>query len=98
MARPVIIKDETILFAARQIFLERGIQATTAEVAERAGVSEGSVFKRFKSKLDLFRAAMEDKLAEPDWTRQLSARLGQGDVEENLFDVGMAILAFFREL
>ena len=38
MARPVSIKDETIIAAARQVFLERGIQATTAEVAQRAGV------------------------------------------------------------
>jgi AcrR family transcriptional regulator len=98
MARPVSIKDETIVEAARQVFLERGIQATTAEVAERAGVSEGSVFKRFRSKLDLFRAAMEDKLAQPDWTKHLAARVGKGPVEQNLFEIGMAVIAFFREL
>ena len=63
MARPTSIKDETIVAAAREVFLERGIQATTAEVAERAGVSEGSVFKRFKTKSELFRAAMGDRLS-----------------------------------
>jgi AcrR family transcriptional regulator len=44
---------------ARDVFLERGIRATTAEVAERAGVSEGVLFHRFKSKEGLFSAAMD---------------------------------------
>ncbi len=98
MARPVSIKDETIISAAREVFLERGISATTAEVAERAGVSEGSVFKRFKSKEDLFRAAMADHLHEPAWVRALATRVGRGDVRESLFSVGMEMLAFFRDL
>lgn len=98
MARPISIKDETIVAAAREVFLERGIQATTAEVAERAGVSEGSVFKRFRSKTELFRAAMEDRLAEPPFLHNLAARVGKGDVRENLFATGMEIIAFFRTL
>src|SRR5437899_303972 len=98
MARPVSIKDETIIAAAREIFLERGIQATTAEVAERAGVSEGSVFKRFQSKIDLFRAAMEDRIHDPDWVRELPTRVGKGDVRESMFAIGMGMVAFFRDL
>ncbi len=98
MARPVSIKSETIIEAARQVFLERGIRATTAEVAERAGISEGTIFKRYKSKIDLFRAAMGQDLAEPNWTERLAARVGQGTVEGNLFDIGMGIIAFFREM
>lgn len=43
---------------AREVFLERGIRATTLEVAERAGVSEGSLFHRFRTKEALFRSAM----------------------------------------
>ncbi len=38
--------------------MERGIRATTLDVAERAGVSEGAIFHRFKSKDVLFREAM----------------------------------------
>jgi AcrR family transcriptional regulator len=98
MARPVSIKDETIIAAAREVFLERGIQATTAEVAERAGVSEGSVFKRFKSKLELFRAAMEDKIQDPAWVRELGGRVGRGDVREGMVVLGMEMIAFFRDL
>jgi AcrR family transcriptional regulator len=98
MARPVSIKPETILDAAREVFLERGIQATTAEVAERAGISEGTIFKRYKSKIDLFRAAMGKDLIDPSWSQRLTARVGHGPVEDNLFDIGMGIIAFFREL
>lgn len=51
---------------AREVFLERGIRATTLEVAERAGVSEGVLFHRFKSKEGLFGAAMDfDQEAAP---------------------------------
>jgi AcrR family transcriptional regulator len=98
MARPVSIKPETIIDAARQVFLERGIQATTAEVAERAGISEGTIFKRYKSKIDLFRAAMGENLVQPNWSVRLAARVGQGSVEENLFEIGMNVIAFFREM
>jgi len=47
------------------VFLERGIRATTLEVAERAGVSEGALFHRFKSKEALFGAAMDFDREEP---------------------------------
>lgn len=57
--RPPTIDSEHLLAVARQVFLERGIRATTLEVAERAGVSEGVLFHRFKSKEGLFSAAME---------------------------------------
>jgi len=56
--RPTTIDRERVLVVAREVFLERGIRATTLEVAERAGVSEGSIFHHFKTKDALFREAM----------------------------------------
>jgi len=47
MARPPVITEERILDAARGVFLKKGIRATTAEVAKRAGIAEGSIFNRF---------------------------------------------------
>ena len=96
MGRPTVIRDETIIDAAREVFLERGYQATTAEVAERAGVSEGSIFKRFSSKVDLFQAAMRSQIEEPDFVKTLAARVGQGQVWDNLVEIGMQVVAFFR--
>ena len=58
MPRPVSIQDEVILSAARELFLERGIDVATSEIAARAGVSQGTIFKRFRTKQALFNAAM----------------------------------------
>ncbi|MBK8256525.1 MAG: TetR/AcrR family transcriptional regulator [Polyangiaceae bacterium] len=98
MARTATIRDETILNAARELFLSRGIAATTADVAAKAGVSEGTLFKRFKSKDELFRAAMEAAPADVPWIRSLPSRIGKGDVQENLVDLGLQMIQFFRLL
>jgi len=37
--RPPSISEETILDAAKAVFMEEGVGATTARIAERAGIS-----------------------------------------------------------
>ena len=98
MARPVSIKDETIIDAVRAVFLERGFVATIAEVADRAGVSEGTLFNRFRSKSELFQAAMQPQFAELAWLADLEARVGQGDLQAQLTELGTAGVGFFRQL
>jgi len=53
-----------IIAAAAQVFAERGLDASTAEVAERAGVGEATVFRRFPTKEDLIAAIVATKLEE----------------------------------
>ncbi len=54
-----------MLEAARSVFSETGLAgARTKEIAERAGVAEGLVFKYFKSKERLFELAVVDVLEE----------------------------------
>jgi AcrR family transcriptional regulator len=96
MARPAHITEEQILSAAREVFLEKGISATTAEVARRAGVAEGSIFKRFKTKDELFIAAM--RMAEPEWLAFMEKRVGKGDPRQNLVELGLEIINFFRQI
>jgi AcrR family transcriptional regulator len=99
MARPTVIRNEAILDAARAVFLERGILATSAEVAQRAGVSEGSLFKRFKTKADLFRAAMGlDVEAAPPGVALLASRVGVGSVEANLVEAGLDAIAHVERI
>ena len=98
MSRPAHITDEQILGAARELFLEKGIQTTTAEVARRAGVAEGSIFKRFKTKHELFAAAMALDLEDPEWLKGLHLRLGKGDLKQNMAELGAQIIDFFRTL
>jgi AcrR family transcriptional regulator len=99
MARPTVIRTEQILEAARTVFLERGVSATSAEVAQRAGVSEGSIFKRFKTKSELFQAAMGMDLEDlPRGLEVLPSLAGRATVEENLVAAGLQSIGFFERL
>ncbi|WP_428265673.1 TetR/AcrR family transcriptional regulator [Haliangium sp.] len=97
MARTVSIDDGQILSAAREVFLERGVSATTAEVARRAGVSEGSIFKRWKNKAALFVAAMETH-GPAEFALYLEAQVGRGELRETLLVAGLKALRFFRKI
>jgi AcrR family transcriptional regulator len=96
MGRPAVIRDEDILHAAREVFLARGLRATTPEVAKKAGISEASIFKHFKTKEALFRAAMQPELAFPEAIAGLPERAGQSSVAENLDKAGAAIIQMLR--
>ena len=80
MGRRQTIQDSDILQAARQVFLSRGVHATTLDVAKRASISEASVFKRFKTKSALFCAAMRPQLEIPPVLATLPDRAGQRPV------------------
>jgi AcrR family transcriptional regulator len=97
MARPSVITEEQILQAARAVFLKKGIRATTAEVARRARIAEGSIFKRFKTKHELFQAAMHLNTDEPAFYQALEAtpRLHPREV---LAEIALEILGFLRTL
>jgi AcrR family transcriptional regulator len=47
---------ERIVAAAIEVFAERGLEASTAEIAARAGVGEATLFRRFPTKDDLITA------------------------------------------
>ncbi len=98
MARRVSIQDDDILRAAREVFVKHGVEGTTAEVARCAGISEGSIFNRFKSKNELFRAAMATDLDSSPWMSMLEARIGKGDIRTQLVEIGMQAHEFFRRV
>jgi AcrR family transcriptional regulator len=58
VSRPRTISDDKILAVARKVFRTQGHAATTREIAEKAGISEGVLYQRFASKDELFFAAM----------------------------------------
>lgn len=83
--RPRRFTDEEILGVARETFLELGPQISTTVIAERAGVSQATLFKRFGSKDALLVQAMtpthgwtvlQKILAGPD-SRPIRVQLGQ---------------------
>jgi AcrR family transcriptional regulator len=95
MARTATITDEQILDAARSIFLEQGFNATATDIAAKAGISSGSIFKRFETKEDLFFAAM---VCESQWSGGLERLVGHGELKVNLEAVANAVFSFAREM
>src|ERR1700730_4302681 len=61
MGRHRTISDDEVLVIARDLFRARGHTATTRQIAEAAGISEGVLYQRFGSKDDLFFAAMRPR-------------------------------------
>lgn len=94
MARPVSISSERILSAAREVFLEEGFSARTTEIARRAGISEGTIFKRFPTKQALFAAAMGADSSQ--WTESLPERIGRGELRDNLVQIALEVLSELR--
>lgn len=97
MARTQKITNEEILAAARKIFLEQGIGASTLAIAEKAGISEASIFKRFATKEALFLAAI-GITETPKWVKQLSDDVPTPEIKSELTYFCKQILAFYQEV
>lgn len=95
MARPRTIRNEKILETARRLFLEGGYGVSTADIAREAGVSEGSIFKRFGTKSELFAAAMG--LPEPEIEGLVERLEDEEDVRAALVTLGESLIAFLRK-
>lgn len=52
---------ERVIKAAEEIFTEHGIEAGIPEIAERAGVGKGTVYRNFETKDDLISAVLIDR-------------------------------------
>jgi AcrR family transcriptional regulator len=96
VARPTVIDEGTILDVARDTFLELGFSVPTAEIAKRAGVSEGSIFKRFPTKAALFSAALKIPRVLP-WKPMAQERFHRKDTQKALSEIGIAALEYLRE-
>ena len=92
MGRPKNITDEELLAVARKLFLERGYSVSTATIAREAEISEGTLFKRFPTKAELFRAA----LGFPGFNikEMYSAFEKAGEVREGLVSAFVVLLRF----
>ena len=93
MGRTKTVSDEAVLKAARDIFVEKGYGSSTREIARRAGISEAVLYQRYRTKLDLFFAAM---IPPP---LDLAERRGGGsgqDFAAELDGLALEIMAYFR--
>lgn len=95
--RPRKHTDEELIAAVREVVAEHGMGVGTAFVAERVGVSQATLFKRFGSRRGLFMAAMQP----PSVGAHLAAIEAGPDarpVPEQLEDLALGFLAVFREV
>jgi AcrR family transcriptional regulator len=92
--RPPVIREADILDAALALFLRRGLDATTAEIAHKAGISESIIFYRYKTKEALLSAVIERQCnIMPPIFEELPARVGRGEIAEHLQEAGAALIA-----
>jgi len=98
MSRPRKYDNSAILEAAAAVFLEAGAGAATARIAERAGVSEGILFQRFKTKEALFEAAMTSETGSDHWRKVLLENVGKGEPLSNLRTAILALLEKLEKL
>lgn len=92
MPRKRTISDEELLAAARTAFVELGIGCSTKEIARRAGISEALLFQRFRTKAELFFAAM---VAGPE--PHLAQRFAESAADLPSFQLlGQHLLTYFR--
>lgn len=72
-----------LLDAAQALFRERGLDVGVAEIAQRAGVGRGTLFRNFPTKQDLIAAIVIDRMGEAtEYGRKL---LDAPDAGEALF-------------
>lgn len=53
---------DALVAAARDLFATTGVDATTREIADRAGVGMGTLFRRFPQRADLIAAVFNDEM------------------------------------
>jgi AcrR family transcriptional regulator len=78
-----------ILEAAEAVFADKGPSASTEEVARRAGVAIGTVFRHFPTKEDLIQAVFADRV---------QRLVAEADALSTADDPGIAFFAFFAHL
>lgn len=69
-----------ILESALRLFAEKGFSGTkTREIAELAGISETLIFQHFKTKEDLYRAALKELFAHHPVIPEIEDKVAQKD-------------------
>ena len=96
MARPRQVTDDEILEVARACF-EEDPNASTVTIAQRVGLSQAALFKRFGTKMRLMLRAMGITFG-PPWVPIVEKGPDDRPVPEQLAEIGDAIVGFFRKM
>jgi AcrR family transcriptional regulator len=83
-----------LIEAARAAFAERGVEVSIGEIAQRAGVAKGTVFRHFATKEDLLAAIMLELLGRLiETAEKLSGADDAGEALRQLMTDGVEALA-----
>src|SRR6266849_3367484 len=87
-----------ILEAAEQMLQAKGLaRLTNKEIAEAAGCAEGTLYNHFDTKEELILAAIQEN--QPDFLTVVQEdRIGQRSVEENIQEIALAAIRYYRKL
>ena len=78
-------RRRAIVDAVVPLLLEHGDDVTTRQIAEAAGIAEGTIFRVFPDKPALLMAAAEETMNPPDGGAELDAALaGHADLRERV--------------
>jgi len=96
MGRRKLIQDEELLARVREIFVREGIGVSSRKIAEEIGISSSVLFQRFRSKEELFFAAMLPPA--PDFSTLVAETSREGDTLAELEQVATGLLEYFRKV
>lgn len=96
MGRRKLVQNDELLAVAREAFVEKGIAASTREIARRAGISEAVIYQRHPTKAHLFFAAMVPPASNVE--DLLTAPANDLSVVEQLEEIALGMLDYFREV
>lgn len=71
---------QLIIEAATDSFRDHGLEVSVAEIARRAGVGTGTLFRNFPTKQDLIRAIVESRLLR--WQEVVRESISAPDIEQ----------------
>jgi len=89
---------DNLLKAATHLIQSRGLaRTTTREIAREAGCAEGTLYKHFETKDDLFLAVLVESFPSFEAALELTNK-GQTGIAGNLAEIAMAAISFFQKL